>query len=512
MKHLFFNCNSMEEEMTMEVQGDPGSSEGESGGDTPTSRSAKRARGRPKGSKKLQVWVTHVDLSEFGSGISNGGPTPPLKSRGRPKGSANKHKVQKPQQDSLNPPRGRGRPKSLGLEKLTSSEETSEVGQSTRKRGRPKGSPNKKTLAKCTDGSDDWDFTIDGSLQPKKGRGRPKKSTTLKRSAKSSKSEEEEDAGESGPPRKRGRPKGSPNKKPWLAVRSEVSSEDWESESDLSSNSQSPVKRGRGRPSKSTGEERVVSKQTIEDSSFQSSPRGRGRPRKAIRQRSSPEQRVSDGSQPTKRGPGRPKGSLNKTYPLINRSDRLGRPWKPNLPFMHTERLLPKPKGRGRPKKELQKRGRPRKYPLPPPGELMRPKVWKPLGRPRKYPRVDPPGSPVPAPRRPRGRPRKPEIKRGVNLRKVSPTQPSVPSDGRPRGRPLGTVKEKRGRPKGSLNKPKVVNKTLAGDKVTAAGHQSAGGKQVHHEAEEWEEEDAGENIKGIAPLEENEFIDNPAE
>ncbi|CAL8297965.1 unnamed protein product [Lota lota] len=493
----------MEEEMTMTVegQGDPGSSEGESGVDMPISRPTKRARGRPKGSKKLQVWVTHVDLSEFGSGISNGGPAQPLRSRGRPKSSGNKHKVQKREQGSLNPPRGRGRPKGSGLKNLARSEEGSGAGKSTWKRGRPKGSANRKTLSKLADGADDWDLTIGGSFQPKKGRGMSKGSTSLKRSAESSKSEEEED-GEPGPPRKRGRPKGSPNKKSRLAERREVSSE-WESRSDSSGDSRSPAKRGRGRSRKSIDEGSVVAKQTVEDSSndsYKSSPRGRGRPRKDIRQSSDPEQRVSDGSQPAKRGPGRPKGSPNKTYPLVHRSD--GRPRKPSLPFIHTERFGPKPKGRGRPKKEMHKRGRPRKNPLPPAGDMMRPKVWKPLGRPRKYPRLDPPESPAPPPRRSRGRPRKVEIKRGFNSRKAA-AQPTVPSDGRPRprGRPSGTIKDtpprKRGRPKGSLNKSKAANQTQVAE------------QEMEEEAVE---EDAGENDEGIAPLEEPDETENPAE
>ncbi|KAJ3608613.1 hypothetical protein NHX12_023145 [Muraenolepis orangiensis] len=437
--------------MEVEGQGDSGSSEWESGVDMPT-RPTKRPQGRPKGSKKVQMLVTQVDPSEFGSGISNGGPTQPLRSRGRPKGSVKK---QKDEQDSLKAPRGRGRPKSSGWKKLAGTEESPRAGQSTRKRGRPKGSTNKKIPRKFADRVDDLDFTISGSIQPKKGRGRPKGTVSLKHKAERSQSEEDE-AGDSSPPRKRGRPNGSPNKKPWLAERRVSSGA--ESGSDSSSDGQSPAQRGRGMPRKSPVKGRVVAEQTAESESssndgYKSSPRG-----KDVRQRSGPEQRGSDCSQPAKRGPGRPKGSPNKTYPLVHRPDEMERSRKPSLPFIHPEQLGPKPKGRGRPKKELHKRGRPRKNPLSPAGDLIRPRVWKPLGRPRKYPRLDPSESLAPVPRRGRGRPRKSEIKRRYHFQKLA-TKPSVPNDGspRPRGRPKGTVKdsapEKRGRPKGSLNK-----------------------------------------------------------
>ncbi|CAL8294860.1 unnamed protein product [Merluccius merluccius] len=189
----------------------------------------------------------------------------------------------------------------------------------------------------------------------------------------------------------------------------------------------------------------------------------------------------------------------------------------------------------------MHKRGRPRKNPLPPAGDLMRPKVWKPLGRPRKYPRLDPTESPTLAPRRARGRPRKVEIKRGFNLRKVA-AQPSVPNDGRPRsrGRPSGTVKDspprKRGRPKGSVNESKAANQTRVVDGVPAAAHhqRERRKKQVDHEAgqaeTEWEEEaeeegaeeegaeeegaeeeEAGETDNGITPLE-GDATESPAE
>ena len=137
----------------------------------------------------------------------------------------------------------------------------------------------------------------------------------------------------------------------------------------------------------------------------------------------------------------------------------------------------------------------------------MRPKVWKPLGRPRKYPRLDPPESLATPPRRARGRPRKVEIKRGFITRKAAAPQPRVPSDGRARsrGRTSGTVKDapprKRGRPKGSLNKSKLAKQTQESEEV-----------QEEEEEVVALEEVAGENDKGIPPLEEADDTETPAE
>ncbi|CAL8396990.1 unnamed protein product [Gadus morhua 'NCC'] len=542
--------------MTVEGQGDPGGSEGESGVDMPTTNTNKRGRGRSKGSKKLQVWVTHVDLSEFGSGLLNGGPAQPLRSRGspenppprprgRPKGSGLKRLAPSGEAPVAGEStRKRGRPKGSGLKKLAPSEEAPVAGESTRKRGRPKGSTNRKTPAKFADRADDWDL------------GMLKESPSLKRTAESSKSEDEED-GDPGTPRKRGRPKGSPNKKTRLAVKRGVSSEcETRSDSSGSRNSldegrvsakqtmedidgQKSSLRGRGRPkgspnkktrlaakrgvsrecetrSDSSGsrnsldEGRVSAKQTMEDSDgHKSSPRGRGRPRKDIGQRIDAGQRVPDGASPAKRGRGRPKGSPNKTYPRVHQSD--GRSRKPSLPFVYTDRFGPKPKGRGQPKKEMLKRGRPRKNPLPQAGDMMRPKVWKPLGRPRKYPRLDPPEG-LATPRRARGRPRKLEIKRGCITSKAATPQPRVPSDGRARsrGRASGTVKDtpprKRGRPKGSLNKSKVAKQAQESEQESEQEQEQEQEEeeeeQQQQEVEVVVEEDAGENEKGIPPLE----------
>uniref|UniRef100_A0A667WPH9 High mobility group AT-hook 1a n=1 Tax=Myripristis murdjan TaxID=586833 RepID=A0A667WPH9_9TELE len=199
----------MEEEMVMTEKGqaDAGSSEEESGVDMANDSPAKRGRGRPKGSKKLQVWVTDVNL-ELGSEISNGGSTQP---------------------------RGRGRPKGSGVKKQASNED-----QSPKKRGRPKGSTNKKTLNKSIASEDESgaDLSNGGAGPPKKGRGRPKGSG--KRKAES----EEENDGSSAPPRKRGRPKGSLNKKTQLRDAS------GESKEDITNGISRLSRRGRGRPRK----------------------------------------------------------------------------------------------------------------------------------------------------------------------------------------------------------------------------------------------------------------------
>ncbi|XP_077363772.1 uncharacterized protein LOC144007771 [Festucalex cinctus] len=219
-------------------------------------------------------------------------------------------------------------------------------------------------------------------------------------------------------------------------------------------------------------------------------PRGRGRPRK-----SSGERRVRPAADGPKRGPGRPKGSVNRKPAMSLALYQTGRPRRKQIQPSRLVMRLPRKTGkRGRPRKIPSGRGRPRKYPLTssedskkrawkplgrprkhpiagaaggapavrrgrgrprksdvvkrprkhPSDEPAKPKVWKPLGRPRKYPLVEPPeGAPAP-PRRSPGRPRKSESKRGArHLRKPASTRPpSTPGeDGAPR---------KRGRPKGS--------------------------------------------------------------
>uniref|UniRef100_A0A3Q2G1P9 Chromosomal protein D1-like n=1 Tax=Cyprinodon variegatus TaxID=28743 RepID=A0A3Q2G1P9_CYPVA len=217
----------------------------------------------------------------------------------------------------------RGRPK--GSKKQTSSEKTVETELSPKKRGRPRKSDSvKKPVAEgIPNGSSD---------APK--RGRPKGS--VKRKSESLTSGEEDECSPV-TPRKRGRPKGARNKK----SRMEREYSDWDAEA---YRAQKSVKTLRGRPRKPVVKKNVYI------------------------------------SEPLKRGRGRPKGSLNKKPSSLIAHGKVGRPRKIfSLPV----------KGRkpGRPRLQPGKRGRPRKYPLPSPEELKKPKVWKPLGRPRKYPR-----------------------------------------------------------------------------------------------------------------------------
>ncbi|XP_029919862.1 serine/arginine repetitive matrix protein 2 [Myripristis murdjan] len=437
----------MEEEMVMTEKGqaDAGSSEEESGVDMANDSPAKRGRGRPKGSKKLQVWVTDVNL-ELGSEISNGGSTQPARRRGRPKGKKNTEQQSEQESGDDNadntpkPQRGRGRPKGSGVKKQASNED-----QSPKKRGRPKGSTNKKTLNKSIASEDESgaDLSNGGAGPPKKGRGRPKGSG--KRKAES----EEENDGSSAPPRKRGRPKGSLNKKTQLR--------------DASGESKEDITNGISRLSR----------------------RGRGRPRKVAKS-----DQATDGSPPRKRARGRPKGSLNKK----TGRGKVGRPRKVDSIILDV--ATPRRK-RGRPRKDAQhtaKRGRPRKHPLPSADEVKKPKIWKPLGRPRKYPRVDPPEGVTPTPRRGRGRPRKSESRKGAHFRKHLPvttsSSPRSPSDGFPRkrGRPAGTVKSedgtprKRGRPKGSGKKSKAEGET---ELESATGEQEEYEERVEQEVEQ---------------------------
>ncbi|AWP21538.1 putative ABC transporter F family member 4-like [Scophthalmus maximus] len=430
----------MEEEIKAEPeQGDGASKEGESSADVSSRSPMKRARGRPQGSKKLKVCVTDINLLELVSGISNGGSTQPLRGRGRPKLSGTKHTVQEGSGDSH-------ADDSVQTHKASNGDDTLSD-HTPKKRGRPKKSPGESIPEKAAAG----DLPNGGSATPKRGRGRPKGS--VKRKSESLASSEE---GEGGPvtPRRRGRPKGSLNKKPRLLA--EVSSEG-EEETDGSLNS---PKRGRGRLRK------VVvnySGRSTQNASNGIAPqRRRGRPRKSVEQKSRDQQELVTGQ--TKRGRGRPKGSLNKKPPVKKVHGKVGRP--------RTVHVAPVTGRRGRPRLQPAKRGRPRKYPLPSPEDLKKPKVWKPLGRPRKYPRVDPPEGALPAPRRSRGRPRKAESRKGAHLRKSVPNMPSSlrnPNDGPPRkrGRPRTTQKsedvaprKKRGRPKGSVNKNKGRSET----------------------------------------------------
>lgn len=249
-----------------------------------------------------------------------------------------------------------------------------------------------------------------GSSPPKLGRGRPKGSTKRKVE---SLSDNEADGDSPATQRKRG----SLNINPKL----ELSSNKEEDGSLMSARS------GRGRPRKVSNSDKSI---TVEPH------KARGRPRKTTPQGCMAA--VTDGSQSEKRGRGRPKGSFKKKYCILE--ERRKRP------------------------------GRPRKYPLPPPEERNKPKVWKPLGRPKKYPPVNSEVSHTVAPKRQRkrGRPRKSEYGKGAHLRKKVITAPTKSSDGIPRkrGRPPGTktpqvkkdgAQRKRGRPKGSRNKSKIL-------------------------------------------------------
>ncbi|KAK2920994.1 hypothetical protein Q8A73_000479 [Channa argus] len=469
-------------------QGDV-SNEAESSVHISNNSPTKRGRGRPQGLKKLKVCVTDVNLMELVPGISNGGSTQPQRGRGRPKLSGTKHTAQEGLGDanSVQTHRGKGSPK--GSKDHTSNGDSPVMDHTPKKRGRPKKSHTPEKTAT-------EDLANGGSDTPKMGRGRPKGSVKRKSESLTS---GEEDEGSSVKPRRRGRPKGSPNKKPRLEK--EVSSEG-EAETDGSLNS---WKRGRGQIRRvevnNTGGLTQNSSNGISDMPR----RGRGRPRKSIRQKSDDQKEsITDASQPVKRGRGRPKGSLNKKPPAYG---KVGRPLR-----VHVQTAVEK---RGWSRKQPAKRGRPRKYPLPSPEELKKPKVWKPLGRPRKYPRVDPPEGAPPAPRRSRGRPRKSESKKGAHLRKSLPTttsSPYNPNDGPPRkrGRPPSTAKSedvtprKRGRPKGSLNKNKARSETQLDSVVanhseksdsSAIGVQSEGEPAEQGEYEVKYEDSTGETL-----------------
>lgn len=418
----------MEEEIrTAETeQGDAVSNEAESGVEVPNNSPIKRGRGRPQGSKKLKVCVTDVNQAEPGSDISNGGPTQTPRRRGRPK--LKKNTEQQGAEDDHD-----------AQIQESKTQASNEDGPTTdhvpKKRGRPKKSLSKSISEKA----DAEGLPNGGSDTPKAKRGRPKGST--KRKSENLTSEQNE--GSSVTPQKQRR---SLDKKPRLET--EEGSEGDEANG-------SPVMKRRGQPRKVQ-----VNNTGTQDTSngiLAKPRRGRGRPRKIVQERDL----VTDGSQPVKRGRGRPKGSLNKKPPAYKLHVKVGRP----------QRSKPGKGKRGRPRLQPAKRGRPRKYPLPSPEELKKPKVWKPLGRPRKYPRADTPEGTPPTPRRSRGRPRKSESKKGAHLRKslpVSSSSPRTPTVGSPRkrGRPPSAQKtdagtpRKRGRPKGSVNKNKVRSET----------------------------------------------------
>lgn len=396
---------SMEEEMReegMEVvqteQADGVKNEGELSKSSPP----KRGRGRPQGSKKLKVCVTDINLAEQDPGISNGESIQPRRGRGRPKRLSSKEAVQAGS-------RNKGKGRSRGSKKEASSGGSPTSDLTPRKRGRPKSYSQSIAHKVAAE-----DLSNGGSSSPKVGRGRPKGSTKRKRVG-----------AEDATPKKRGRPK----KRRLEAV---VSSEE-EAETDGSS------------PTKDKNVPNGISPQ-----------KRRGRPRKSLDNKKRNKKLLTDGSEPVKRGRGRPKGSATMKRPAYKKA-QYGTVKRPQKVQVST------PKERvGRPKKTA-KRGRPRKYPLAlSEDRKKKPKVWKPLGRPRKYPRPELPEGALAGTSRKPGRPCKSASKRGAHLRKKGPSTPSSArnvSDGSPkkRGRPPSNAKsaQKRGRPKGSSGKNK---------------------------------------------------------
>ncbi|CAJ1083361.1 basic salivary proline-rich protein 3-like [Xyrichtys novacula] len=389
----------MEEEIIAETeQGDAGSNEGESAGEIANSSPPKRGRGRSKGSKKLKVGVTDVNLMDLVSGISNGEAKPAPKRRGRrPKISQEeKTEEQESEDNHTDSPvkihKRPGRPK--GSKNKTLKVVSSVTVGVPAKRGRPR-----KIVAEV--------LPNDESDVPKPEGDSPEGSENLESST-----EGEENKGSTVTPRKRGRKKGSTNKKPRL------------------------------------------------DQLSDSAPRrGRGRPRKI--------QVPESGEQLVKRGRGRPKGSLNK-----KKHGKVGRPRKVQLlPPSTSKRKRGRPRKsplkRGRPRKyplpspeEINKPrvwkplGRPRKYPRVDPPEGAPAALKRSRGRPRKSESKK--GAhlhkKIPAP----------------------PSSVSVPNSGTPRkrGRPPGSGKSegetpsKRGRPKGAVNKKKVRDETELVDEI----------------------------------------------
>ncbi|XP_056597286.1 chromosomal protein D1 isoform X1 [Triplophysa dalaica] len=192
---------------------------------------------------------------------------------------------------------------------------------------------------------------------------------------------------------------------------------------------------------------------------------------------------------PTKRGRGRPRGSLNKKYKQYMEKASPRAPKK--VDFFAPETVLKSTKKRGRPKK-IKIRGRPRKVPLTPEeeSEILRRqtlqrkrKLSKPLGRPRIHPVAV-----TPKIKRGRGRPRKYEAVAG------SPSQNDTDSgdkeytssvevsiegaydNPRKRGRPLGSFKKKRGRPSSS---PKVPTKKVSDGIPRKRGRPPGSGSKV---------------------------------
>lgn len=162
---------------------------------------------------------------------------------------------------------------------------------------------------------------------------------------------------------------------------------------------------------------------------------------------------LPNGSHQTKRGRGRPRGSLNRKFTTEKASSHNARPSKKVDFFCPDIVIKAKVKKRGRPKK-LRTPGRPRKIPLTPEEESERlqrlsvqrkRKLSKPLGRPRIHPIRE--GSKV---KRGRGRPPKSGGKSQSSGAKQASSLDVANGPPRKRGRPSGALKKKRGRPAGS--------------------------------------------------------------
>lgn len=263
----------MEEEISKAEteQGDVASNEGEPAVEEPNNSPVKRGRGRPQGSKKLKVCVTDVNQEEPGSEISNGGPPQTPRRRGRPKLKKNieQQGVEVDQDVQIKEagnedgpttdhvPKKRGRPKkSLSTSTSENAEGLPNGGSDAPKgkRGRPKGSTKRKAESLTgeqnegssvtpqkqrrsldkkprleTEGGSEGDEAngtpvMKRRSQPRKlqvnnsqdtpngilaksgrGRGRPRKNVQQKDMVTD---------GSQSVKRGRGRPKGSPNKKP----------------------------------------------------------------------------------------------------------------------------------------------------------------------------------------------------------------------------------------------------------------------------------------------------------
>ncbi|XP_037329324.1 serine/arginine repetitive matrix protein 1-like isoform X2 [Pungitius pungitius] len=457
--------NRLKENLAETVQGDASSHGEKSSVEMSNNSPIKRGRGRPRGPKNL-------NKSNQVSGISISESKPPRRGRGRPKlqkatklkgsgddlagetpteviqtdgnseeeeeeekkmaetgqGDVASHEEEPSVEESNSPVKsGRGRPQGFKMLKVSLTDiikteqvsgiSTSESKLPRRGRGRPKlqKATELKAQEPINQSSDEDNLTADHF---------PKKRKSLSKSPSDNADAKDLPNGASDAPKaKRGRPKGSTKRK-----------------SGSSAMRRNPRRSSNKTPKLETEE------RSEEGEDAEKPPRGRGRPKKI-------KQETGD-RPPAKKRPGRPKGSLNKKRPAHKVSE--------------LNRSPPKPWKRGRPKKTKAKRGRPRKYPLPSPKEIKKPRVWKPLGRPRKYPRVDPAEGSEPAPPRGRGRPHKTQSKKGAHLRKSlpeslpSPIDPNVEPP-RKRGRPPkseAVPKRKRGRPKGSVNSSKAGSGT----------------------------------------------------